>query len=103
MECAMLRASAFALIALATGPALAQTPASVPQGANPRAIELFQRDWLLMDWALRRFDADRDVQLSASEAQPAAAAFKDIADGDRDGRVTPYEFERAKDFILARY
>jgi hypothetical protein len=41
--------------------------------------------------------------ISIDEAQPAARAFKDIADGDRDGRVTPYEYQRAREFILARY
>ncbi len=40
--------------------------------------------------------------ISVAEAQPAALAFKEIADGDGDGRVTTYEYERAREFILAR-
>ena len=76
-------------------------PASRP--ANPRAIELFDRDWVLNQWAKRQFDKNGDGVISVDEAQPAAQAFKEIADGDRDGRVTPYEYERAREFILARY
>lgn len=70
---------------------------------NPRAIEPFERDWVLMDWALRSYDKDGDVRLSIAEANVAAAAFKRLADGDGDGRVTTYEFDRAREFILARY
>ncbi|NUS99427.1 MAG: hypothetical protein HOP96_00430 [Sphingomonas sp.] len=69
---------------------------------NPRAIELFERDWVLNQWAKQRFDANHDGVISVAEAQPAALAFKGIADGDGDGRVTPYEYERAREFILAR-
>lgn len=87
---------------LAIAPAAAaQAPAGAP--VNPRAIEPFERDWVLMDWALRNHDRDGDVRLSPAEAQAAAAALKRIADGDGDGRVTTYEFERAREFILARY
>jgi hypothetical protein len=85
-------------------PALAGPPvasrASVP--VNPRANELFDSDPLLQAWALRTFDDNHDGWLTLFEAQPAIAAFKDIADGDRDGRVTPYEYDRAKQFIAAR-
>ena len=70
---------------------------------NPRAIEPFERDWVLMDWALRNHDRDGDVRLSLAEAQVAAQALKAMADGDGDGRVTTYEYERAREFILARY
>ena len=70
---------------------------------NPRAIELFERDWVLNQWAKRSFDADHDGVISVDEAQPAALAFKEIADGDGDGRVTTFEYERAREFILARY
>ena len=70
---------------------------------NPRAVELFERDWVLNQWAKSRFDANGDGIISVAEAQPAALKFKEIADGDGDGRVTPYEYDRARDFILARY
>jgi hypothetical protein len=74
--------------------------ASLP--VNPRAVELFERDWVLNQWAKRRFDANGDGVISVAEAQPAARAFKEIADSDGDGRVTPYEYDRAREFILAR-
>ena len=87
---------------LVSAPAVAQIaqPTSLP---FPRATELFQRDWVLMDWALKLFDSNHDGILSTAEAQPAATAFKRIADGDSDGRVTRYEYERAREFILARF
>ena len=70
---------------------------------NPRATELFEREWVLMQWAKRQFESNSDGILSVTEAQPAARAFREIADGDEDGRVTPYEYDRAREFILARY
>ena len=90
-----------AMILIAAFQAAAAEPASLP--ANPRAVELFERDWVLNQWAKRQFDSNGDGVISVDEAQPAARAFKDIADGDRDGRVTPYEYQRAREFILARY
>jgi hypothetical protein len=70
---------------------------------NPRVLEPFERDWVLMDWGLRFHDSDKDARLSLAEAHSAAAAFKEIADGDKDGRVTTYEYGRAREFLLARY
>ena len=79
-------------------------PASAANASfNPRAVELFERDWVLNQWAKRSFDGNGDGVISIEEAQPAALKFKEIADGDGDGRVTPYEYDRARDFILARY
>ena len=70
---------------------------------NPRANELFDRDSDLRQWAVLNYDINHDGWLTLYEAQPALAAFKDIADGDRDGQVTPGEFARAREFITARY
>jgi hypothetical protein len=70
---------------------------------NPNANELFDRDPELKAWALRLFDANHDGWLTLYEAQPALRAFKEIADADRDGRVTTYEYARAKEFVTARW
>ena len=86
---------------LAAQPAAAPTPASAPAG--PRVRELFESDWVLMNWALKFYDKDRDILLSPAEAQAAAGEFRTIADGDGDGRVTPQEYGAARQFILARY
>ena len=70
---------------------------------NPNANELFDRDPLLRDWAVRHYDRNGDGWLTLYEAQPAILAFRDIADGDGDGRITVYEYRRAKEFIAARW
>ena len=79
--------------------------AAAPIGVQPTpaALEIFERDWVLMNWALKFFDADRDVLLETGEAQAAADAFRRMADTDGDGRVTPQEYRAARAFILARY
>ena len=89
---------------------MAAEPAAVPQQPTPASIRvtpemraLFERDWVLMNWALKFYDRDRDILLEPSEAQAAAAEFRRIADGDNDGRVTPSEYRAARAFILARY
>ena len=64
---------------------------------------MFDRDWVLMNWALKYYDSDRDILLDPAEAQAAATEFRKIADADRDGRVTPQEYRAAREFILARY
>ena len=89
-------------IALLAAPVPAQPmPASI--AATPEAAELFERDWVLMNWALKFYDHDRDVLLSPGEAQAAGAAFRTIADANGDGRVTPQEFRAARAAILSRY
>ena len=77
-------------------------PISASAPINPRAVELFDRDWVLMQWAKRTYDRNRDGIISVDEAQPAASAFREIADANNDGRITPFEYARAREFILAR-
>ena len=94
---------AFAILSLLLGaPAAAQNALPTVQ-PTPAAQRIFERDWVLMNWALKHFDADRDILLEPGEAQAAAEAFRRIADGDGDGRVTPQEYREARAFILARY
>lgn len=90
------------LFALALA-AAAVDPADDYRLVNPKAIELFERDAQLMDWALARYDSNRDSSLSIFEADKAAREFKRIADGDTDGQVTPAEYRSARDFVLARW
>ena len=89
------------LLSAAAQPVAEPTPASV--NTAPVAAQLFERDWVLMNWALKFYDRDRDILLEPDEAQAAAAEFRKIADADGDGRVTPLEYRQAREFILARY
>jgi hypothetical protein len=77
-------------------PAVAQ-----PARPNP-ARALFESDWVLMNWALKLFDRDHDMMLSDAEAQAAAGEFRELADTNRDGRVTPEEYSAARAAILAQ-
>jgi hypothetical protein len=82
--------------------AIAQpTPASLPTPSA--AQQIFERDWVLMNWALKFYDKDRDILIEPAEAQAAADAFRKLADANNDGRVTPQEYRAAREFILARY
>ncbi len=97
----MVEAICAALILAAAAPAVAQsTPASL--GISP-ARSLFERDWVLMNWALKFYDSDHDILLEQGEAQVAATEFRKIADADGDGRISPAEYRQAREFILARY
>ena len=87
------------MIGLVIGIAAQASLASV----NPYAHELFDRDPQLKAWALKLYDSNSDGWLTLYEAQPAIRAFKDIADADRDGRVTTHEYRRAKEFVAARW
>ena len=89
------------LVTAATAAVAQPTAASVSM--KPAAAELFERDWVLMNWALKFYDADRDILLSPAEAQAAAGAFWGMADANGDGRVTTDEYRQARAFILARY
>jgi hypothetical protein len=81
---------------------IASSPSQTPM-VNPRAAEAFERDGVLKAWGLRFYDHDKDARLSVLEAAVAAKAFKNIADGDGDGRVTTYEYDRAREFVIARW
>lgn len=85
------------MLALLLAASAPMAPASGP------AARIFERDWVLANWALKRFDGDRDILLSDSEIEAAAREFRAIADADSDGRVTPAEYRAAREFILARY
>ena len=88
-----------AILGLAAAPAAADDY----RLTNPKAIELFERDPRLMDWALGTFDSNADGHLSIREADRAAREFKTIADGDTNGQVTPTEYRAARDFVIARW
>jgi hypothetical protein len=89
------------LLLLAAAPLAAQpTPASLK--VTPAAKALFERDWVLMNWALKNYDGNRDILLQPDEAQAAADAFRRLADTNQDGRVTPQEYAAARAEILQR-
>ena len=92
-----------ALIAVLAATPLAAQPTPASLKVAPAAQSLFERDWVLMNWALKFYDSDRDILLEPNEAQAAADEFRRIADANGDGRVTPEEYRAARAFILARY
>jgi hypothetical protein len=90
------------MLAMVGAPLNAQ-PTTASLSTAPAAQLLFERDWVLMNWALKFHDKDRDILLEPDEAQAAAVEFRRMADADHDGRVTPQEYRAAREFILARY
>ena len=96
----MLRAIPLSLLPLAAASAAQPTPASLK--TPPPAMQLFERDWVLMNWALKYYDSNRDILLEPTEAAAAADAFRKLADTDGDGRVTREEYQAARASILAR-
>ena len=92
-------ALAAAVLALAAPLAAEPTPATLKP--TPAAMNLFERDWVLMNWALKMFDTNHDILLDSSEAAAAAKAFRKLADKDGDGRVTPEEYRAARAAILS--
>jgi hypothetical protein len=93
-----------ALISLAAAPAIAsaQSPTAASVSVGPEARALFERDWVLMNWALKFYDNDHDMLLSEAEAEGAAAEFRRMADTNHDGRITPDEYRAARALVLAR-
>ena len=75
------------------------TPASL-RTPTP-ALQLFQRDWVLMNWALKYYDTNHDILIQPDEAQKAADGFRKLADSNGDGRVTPQEYSAARADILS--
>ena len=74
-----------------------------PAAFNPRAIEFIERDPAVQAWALNRFDRNHDGWLTLYEAQLAVEGFREIADANRDGRVSVGEYEGGIAFLKARY
>lgn len=97
----LLAAAAAAQQPMQSRPVAASATTAVASGAA--ALALFQDDAALHYWALKHYDSDGDIALSEGEAAAAAAGFKTVADANRDGRVTTYEFDRAREFIVARF
>ena len=92
-----------ALVLIALPSSLTAQPAPTSLKATPAALELFESDWVLMNWALKFYDSNRDILIEPDEAQAAADSFRNLADADRDGRVTPQEYAAARAQILSRY
>jgi hypothetical protein len=88
---------AMSLVTSAASVAAQPTPARLE---TPAALQLFERDWVLMNWALKFYDANHDILIEPNEAQAAAEAFRRLADADHDGRVTPQEYQSARTSIL---
>ena len=83
--------------------AVAAATQPAPPAPTPAAMTLFERDWVLMNWALKYYDSDGDISLSPAEGAAAADAFRKLADSDRDGRITQSEYRAAREAILSRY
>ena len=98
----MLRTIALLCLFAFAAPAVAQ-PTEASLKTPPPALQLFERDWVLMNWALKFYDSNHDVLLEPGEAQAAADAFRRLADANDDGRVTPQEYAAARANILSRY
>jgi len=99
----MLRGFACLLLFGASSAIAQQQVATASAAVTPHARSIFEKDWVLMNWALKFYDRDRDILLEPGEAEDAAQAFRAMADADGDGRVTTQEYRAARAFILARY
>jgi hypothetical protein len=87
------------MAAMLTAPS---TPSAPARRLNPHASELFERDPVLAAWAIRRFDRNGDGWLTLHEADAALVAFREIADTDRDGRVSVREYAQTKALMAER-
>lgn len=105
----MVRSVLLAASLVATTPLHAQqvqspTPPTLASvSVTPEARSLLERDWVLMNWALKYFDSNHDMLLEPGEEAAAADQFRKIADTNHDGRVTPEEYRAARALILAQY
>lgn len=90
-----------AALSLLFAASLASQPPT--QRPTPAALQLFEKDWVLMNWALKYFDKNGDFLLEPDEAEAAAATFRRIADTNHDGRITPEEYRAARALIMAQY
>lgn len=95
----MVRVAVALFLFTSAAPILAQ-PTSASLKPQPAALELFERDWVLMNWALKYFDANHDILLEPDGAAAAADAFRRLADTNHDGRVTREEYRAAREAIL---
>lgn len=95
----MLRFPVALILFASAAPLLAQNASSILK-PEPAALELFERDWVLMNWALKFYDANHDILLQPDEAAAAADAFRRLADLNHDGRVTQEEYRVAREAIL---
>ena len=92
------------MLAMAAGAAELPSVDAMPSALRyPQATMFLEREASLKAWAVRTYDSNRDGWLTLYEAQPAMAAFKEIADSDRDGRITTSEYRRGIEFITARW
>ncbi len=98
----MFRIALASLLVAFSSPILAESSAANVE-ARKAALDLFERDWVLMNWALKFYDANHDALLEADEAAKAADAFRRLADTNNDGRVTQQEYRAARTAILTRY
>jgi len=99
----MLRGFACLLLFGASSAIAQQQVATASAAVTPQARSIFEKDWVLMNWALKFYDRDRDILLEPGEAEAAAQAFRTMADADGDGRFMTKEYRAARSFILARY
>jgi hypothetical protein len=91
-----------ALSLIASAMPLWAQPTRASLETPPPALQLFERDWVLMNWALKFYDANHDILLQPGEAQAAADAFRMLADTNGDGRVTTDEYRAARRLILSQ-